>query len=81
MTEEIIWNEVRKNIAEILPSVDVNGIKSNDRLVDLGANSVDRVEIVTLTLEGLNLTIPPHELAKANNLGDLVEILLKKASL
>ncbi|HEX7312893.1 MAG TPA: acyl carrier protein [Pyrinomonadaceae bacterium] len=79
MDRETVWVEVKKNIAEVLPSVNVDEIKPGDRLVELGANSVDRVEIITLTLEGLNLHVRAHELAGVENIGGLVELLHQKA--
>lgn len=80
MDKETIWAELRKSIGEVLPSLDGREVKPHERLVDLGANSVDRVEIVTLALEGLNLAVPLHELARADNIGGLVDLLHQKAS-
>lgn len=47
-------------------------------MADLGANSVDRAEIIMMTLEALSLQIPSIELSEARNLGGLAEILFEK---
>ena len=41
----------------------------------LGANSIDRADIIMMTLETLALNIPLHEMAKAENIGDLAGML------
>lgn len=79
MDKETIWNELRTHIGEVLPTLDVSEIRLEDRLADLGANSVDRMEIITLSLEGLNLNVPLHEVARSENIGELVDLLHRKA--
>jgi polyketide biosynthesis acyl carrier protein len=49
-----------------------------DRLQELGANSVDRAEIVTLVLESLALRIPRTELFGPKNIGELAQLLQTK---
>ena len=44
-------------------------------LRDLGANSLDRMEIVTLSMENLGLHFPPRELGVPGNIGGLVAVL------
>lgn len=46
--------------------------------MELGANSIDRLEIVTLSLEELNLKIPLVELAQIDGIGGLVDFLHDK---
>jgi len=48
-------------------------------LADLGANSIDRAEIVTMTLEALSLSIPRVALSEARNIGDLTRIIYEKS--
>jgi polyketide biosynthesis acyl carrier protein len=79
MEKQTVWHELKKHICDVLPSLSMRDIQYSDRLVDLGANSVDRVDIISLTLEGLDLPVPLHEVAMADNIGDLVELLHQKA--
>jgi polyketide biosynthesis acyl carrier protein len=80
MDKELIWADLQRHIVEVLPFLDGSRIDPSARLADLGANSVDRMEIVTLTAESLNSLAPLHELATADRLADLVELLHRKTS-
>lgn len=52
-----------------MPQLDGHDSGDGGSLRDLGVNSVDRCEIVRMTLESLHVQIPPIELAKAVNTG------------
>jgi polyketide biosynthesis acyl carrier protein len=47
---------------------------------DLGANSIDRMDIVTQTMEDLAIKIPLVELAKVQNIQELVDLLYEQKS-
>jgi polyketide biosynthesis acyl carrier protein len=74
MTKAEIFEVVKKNALEIL-DVAPDTVTIGKSLTDLGANSVDRMEIVTMTMEDLGLKIPFMSFAGASNIEDLVEIL------
>jgi polyketide biosynthesis acyl carrier protein len=74
MTKSEIFEVVKKNALEIL-DVGSDMVTIDKSLSDLGANSVDRVEIVTLTMEDLGIKIPFMSFAAATNIEDLVDIL------
>ena len=74
-----IFALVRSNIYEVLPDVEGREIKPDDRLADLGANSVDRAEIVMLAMEALSLHIQRVELSGVKNVGELVDALYAKS--
>jgi len=63
---------------EILPGLDAHQFIESDRLVDLGANSVDRAEIAMLVQESLSLSVPRVELFGPKNIGELADLFLKK---
>jgi len=69
---------VAKHTREILPGLDAHTFVESDRLVDLGANSVDRAEIAMLVQESLSLSVPRVELFGPMNIGELAELFLKK---
>ena len=48
-----IVNQIRENLIEIIPELAEEDISNDSSLRDLGANSVDRGELITLTLEHL----------------------------
>ncbi|MEV0468583.1 acyl carrier protein [Streptomyces prunicolor] len=74
-----IFALVQNNIYEVLPDVEGREIKPGDRLTDLGANSVDRAEIVMLAMEALSLHIQRVELSGVKNVGELVDALYAKS--
>ncbi len=78
MDKEEIFELVTRHSCEVIPELADHDFKPGDRLTDLGANSVDRAEIVMMTLEALSLQIPRIELAGAKNIGELVDILHEK---
>ncbi|SFJ92662.1 polyketide biosynthesis acyl carrier protein [Thermoflavimicrobium dichotomicum] len=78
MNKEDIFRLVVEHTREVLPELEEYNIQPNDRLVDLGANSVDRAEIIMRTMESLSLKVPRVELFGAKNIEELVELLYEK---
>lgn len=78
MNKDNILELIANHVREVIPELGEHEFKPDDRLADLGANSIDRAEIVAMTMEALNLKIPPVELAKAKNVGQLVEVIYEK---
>lgn len=63
---------------EVIPGLENHEFRTDDRLSDLGANSVDRAEILMMTMEALSLKIPRIELFGAQNIGELVDVFYGK---
>jgi polyketide biosynthesis acyl carrier protein len=63
---------------EVLPDLADHEFTASDQLTDLGADSVDRAEIVMLVVETLSLTIPRTELFGPTNIGELAVLLREK---
>ncbi len=63
---------------EIVPGLNSHEFKGSDSLRALGANSVDRSEIIMLTLETLGLNVPLIDLAKAEDLDALAALMASK---
>lgn len=68
---ELIVNHTRKVISKL----ENHTFQSEDILKDLGANSLDRSEIIDMTLESLSLEIPRVKIYGAKNIGELVDVL------
>jgi polyketide biosynthesis acyl carrier protein len=73
-----IFELVERCTLEILPELALHQFSRHDRLSDLGANSIDRAEIITLVLESISLDIPRSELVAPKNLGELADLLYQK---
>ncbi len=78
MTKTRVLELVAQHTREILPGLDGHQFVASDRLVDLGANSVDRAEIAMLVQESLGLSVPRVELFGPKNIGELADLFLKK---
>ncbi|MEO8380297.1 MAG: acyl carrier protein [Acidobacteriota bacterium] len=78
MTRTDILDLIAQHTREILPGLDTHPFVPSDRLVDLGANSVDRAEIAMLVQESLALSVPRVELFGPKNIGELADLFLQR---
>jgi polyketide biosynthesis acyl carrier protein len=65
-------------IGEVMPQLQGKDIKAANSLEELGANSMDRADIVVMTLEKLGLDISLTEVFGPRNIGELAELLSAK---
>ncbi|MDQ3510738.1 MAG: acyl carrier protein [Pseudomonadota bacterium] len=75
MTVDDIFKILVNHTREVLPEVEDHDFRMKDSLRELGANSIDRSEIIMLTLETLSLSVPLIAVAKAENMGELAGLL------
>ncbi|MFF0836628.1 MULTISPECIES: acyl carrier protein [unclassified Streptomyces] len=80
MKSEEILPLITEAIVEVLPELEDHGFTESDSLDALGANSMDRAEIVMLVLERLDLEIPLIDTFGPQNLGELAQLLSEKTS-
>ena len=66
---------LHQNIRNIVPGLEGHAFRDSDSLTDLGANSVDRAEIMMMTIETFGIEIPRTELVKATNIGELADLI------
>jgi polyketide biosynthesis acyl carrier protein len=78
MDREMILAVIARHASEVLPGLEGHRFQATDTLKGLGANSVDRSEIVMMTLESLSLKIPLIEIVRAENIGELASLLHEK---
>jgi polyketide biosynthesis acyl carrier protein len=78
MTKMELLDLIAQHAREILPELEGHQFDESDRLVDLGANSLDRAEIAMLVQESLGLSISRVELFGAKNIGELADLFLRK---
>ncbi|SFR72314.1 phosphopantetheine-binding protein [Anaeromicropila populeti] len=78
MSKEEIYQILKSNIILILDEVPEEDILIHKSIKELGGNSIDRVEIVTITSEDLNVRIPAEELGSVKNIEDLVNKFYEK---
>lgn len=68
-----IFEIIKGNLLEILPDLDPARIEPHVSMKDLGANSIDRADVIIQTMEALDLSFPMHELGRLTNIQGLVD--------
>jgi acyl carrier protein len=80
MNRDHIFDVVRRHVVTIVENVDPATVTEDDSMRDLGADSLQIVEVVSRSMKELRLKVPRTELSRARNLSDLVDLLEKAAS-
>jgi polyketide biosynthesis acyl carrier protein len=75
-----VFAVIKEVILEIIPELEADQIRLEGGLKDLGANSMDRVEIVTYSMERLGIKVPRESLAATKDLPGLVELFFARVN-
>jgi acyl carrier protein len=75
MTKDHIFTVVKKHVMNTVEGLDESQIELSRSMKDLGANSLDIVEIVSVSMRELKVKVPRAELAKLKDIGGLVDLL------
>ena len=75
MTKDQIFAVVKKHIVDTLDDIDEAVIDPVKSMKEIGANSLDIVEIVSSSMRELKVKVPRSELAKLQNIQELVDLL------
>jgi polyketide biosynthesis acyl carrier protein len=75
LSREEIAAAVSGAVREILPVVTPEEIRGDRHLKDLGADSLERVEIIMQVLDRLGLSIPLAEFADLPDIDAMVDLL------
>jgi polyketide biosynthesis acyl carrier protein len=78
MKFEQVYKIVQDSIIEILPDIQREEINIEDSLANLGANSIDRMDIIINSMEGVGLKIPLVEFGELKNIKGIVSLLYDK---
>lgn len=76
MTKEQLLDSIRDAISMVLPDVNTDGLTYEDSLKEIGANSVDRAEILIMLMDDANVKLPMVSFGEAKNIGDILDIVL-----
>ena len=80
VTREKILEIVKEHLMDNLEDLDAADFDPARSMKDMGANSLDIVEVVSCTMRDLKIKVPRTELAKLTNVNELVDLLVKVAS-
>ena len=78
MNRDRIVAIILEKIREVLPEAGQAACGPEDSLSDLGLDSVERQEVVILTLQALDLDIPLVQTHGPRNVGELAALLYAK---
>jgi acyl carrier protein len=76
-TKEDILEIVKEHLMDNLEDLDDSDFDPDKSMKDMGANSLDIVEVVSCTMRDLKVKVPRSELSKLSNVTDLVNLLYK----
>ncbi len=79
MSKEEILKRITRHTCELIPELEGHAFQRSDGLKDLGADSMDRADIVMMTMESLSLRIPLIELAGLTNIGESADAFHEKS--
>lgn len=73
MTKEQVIDVIKKNIMDNLEDLNESDIDPSKSMKDLGANSLDIIEVVSTSMRELNIKIPRSELADIQTIDQLAD--------
>ena len=79
MTRDHVKTVVLKHLVQAVDTLDETKVDTAMSMKDLGANSLDIVEVVSAAMRELKIKIPRAELAKLTNVDQLVDLLHRTA--
>ena len=75
MTKDQIFAVVKKHLMQTVDGLTDAQIDLSRSMKELGANSLDIVEIVSVSMRELKVKVPRSELSKLTSIGGLVDLL------
>ena len=78
MSADEIFEIIIQHTRNVVPELQEHDFRRTDSLRALGANSIDRADIIMMTLDSLSLNIPLTAMARAENIGELAGIIHEK---
>jgi acyl carrier protein len=80
LTREKVLEVVKRNMVDTVEALEGVEIDPSRSMKDLGANSLDIVEVVSCSMRELKVKVPRSELNKLTNINELVEMLYTVAT-
>jgi acyl carrier protein len=75
ITREDVLGIVKRHLVETIDGLTEDAIDPSKSIVDLGARSLDIVEVVACSMRELKIKVPRDELMLLENVGELVDLL------
>ena len=78
MTRDEVLDIIVDHTKSVIPALKTHVFSESDQLKALGANSLDRSDIVEMSMTSLNVNIPRVEIFGTKNIGELADLLYNK---
>ena len=75
MNKDHVFAVVKKHLLATVDGLKEDQVEPSKSMKELGANSLDIVEIVSVSMRELKVKVPRSELSKLTNIGGLVDLL------
>ncbi len=75
MTREHVLEVVKRHLVDTIEELEGVEIDPAKSMKDLGANSLDIVEVVSSSMRELKVKVPRSELNRLTNINELIELL------
>lgn len=79
ITREKVTEVVKRHLVDTIEELEGQEIDTARSMKDLGANSLDIVEVVSCSMRELRVKVPRSELNTLENMDALIDLLLKVA--
>ncbi|WP_093803772.1 phosphopantetheine-binding protein [Streptomyces sp. Wb2n-11] len=72
---DAVLTAIRSSVLVVLPDIEPERVTEEVSLTDLGANSIDRVDVVTMTMDTLGISLSVTEFTDVHDIGSLARLL------
>ncbi|MGW0551024.1 phosphopantetheine-binding protein [Streptomyces altiplanensis] len=72
---DAVLTAIRSSVLVVLPEIEPERVTEEVSLTDLGANSIDRVDVVTMTMDTLGISLSVTEFTDVHDIGSLARLL------
>lgn len=80
MKKEDVIVLIKNNLLEIMPELEEQEINIDESLVNIGVGSIDRAEMIMMTMEDLDINLPRVKFATAITIAEYADILHRHVS-
>lgn len=77
LERDSVFAAIKRNVLTVVPELHPGDIVPERTLAELGCDSIDRADIVSMTMTDLAVTVPVHEFRQGQPIGSLVEMLCR----
>ena len=75
ITREKVTEVVKRHLVDTIEELEGQEIDTSRSMKDLGANSLDIVEVVSCSMRDLKIKVPRSELNSLTNMNELIDLL------